>query len=254
LAGSVNVTSYDTLVSGDLSTWYNRGTSPGEDQETEPGTSTGQKWDLEGFFTNGTNISMVGGYDFKNGYGGEREYATAPGHLFIANNQAAQYGENTPNFTGKNIYGYNYAVTMNFDTLKYSLYIIDADTTVVSTTYEGRSNPWQFQGGTLVDNGNGYTGTLQYTTGLSDAQTGFLSDANQLTHNEVILLGIGDHLDGYTAANYFAWLHYTYACGNDLLMGNIVGSPVPIPGSVLLLGTGLLGLVGLKWRRRETNA
>jgi hypothetical protein len=36
---------------------------------------------------------------------------------------------------------------------------------------------------------------------------------------------------------------------NDLVL-NVVTSPVPIPGSVLLLGSGLLGLVGLGWRKR----
>jgi hypothetical protein len=29
-------------------------------------------------------------------------------------------------------------------------------------------------------------------------------------------------------------------------------SPVPLPGSLLLLGSGLLGLMGYGWRRRQT--
>ena len=37
---------------------------------------------------------------------------------------------------------------------------------------------------------------------------------------------------------------------NDLVLNVTTASPAPIPGTVLLLGTGLLGLVGLGWRKR----
>jgi hypothetical protein len=42
-------------------------------------------------------------------------------------------------------------------------------------------------------------------------------------------------------------LHWNMKCANDVFEG---GSPVPLPPSVLLLGTGILGLVGLGWRRK----
>jgi hypothetical protein len=45
----------------------------------------------------------------------------------------------------------------------------------------------------------------------------------------------------------------TAICGNDIVSGP-VDPQVPVPPSALLLGTGLLGLVGLGWRRRKSNA
>jgi hypothetical protein len=186
-----------------------------------------------------------------------------PGDIFIANQTAApSYGGTSPAFTGSNVYGYNYAVTMNFGAGTYNLYQIDGTTAVKRSGFvTPGSDPWVLGADgkqTLVPGqvGWNYTGTLQYVTGINDATSGFSSDlAGQSTHNEVILLGIGAFLPDYAAndQNYGAYLHYTYECGNDLLMGHIVGSPVRVPPSALLLGTGLLGLVGLRWRRRQTN-
>jgi hypothetical protein len=41
---------------------------------------------------------------------------------------------------------------------------------------------------------------------------------------------------------------------NDLVFKiTVTSTPVPLPPSALLMGSGLLGLVGLGWRRRKTN-
>ncbi len=50
-----NITIFDENIgSGD---WH----GSDEDQEVEPGMEHGQKWDLEGFFLDGDNLSIVGG-------------------------------------------------------------------------------------------------------------------------------------------------------------------------------------------------
>jgi hypothetical protein len=57
-----------------------------------------------------------------------------------------------------------------------------------------------------------------------------------------------------TAGNYtidFLWGSGT--CANDTFEGGGRYDVVPLPPSALLLGSGLLGLVGLGWRRRKTK-
>lgn len=53
----------------------------------------------------------------------------------------------------------------------------------------------------------------------------------------------------------FSFLYASATCANSVLTGSVLGgfSEVPLPPSALLLGTGLLGLVGLGWRRRQSS-
>jgi hypothetical protein len=52
------------------------------------------------------------------------------------------------------------------------------------------------------------------------------------------------------ALNGIDTLTFSTNSGAYWLMDNMNASPVPIPPSALLLGTGMLGLVGLGWRRK----
>ena len=71
IASALNVTIYDRQGSG------------GEDNETEPNTLTGQHWDLEAFFLDGTLLTLVGGFDFENGVTDKYGRDWAPGDIFV---------------------------------------------------------------------------------------------------------------------------------------------------------------------------
>jgi hypothetical protein len=75
----------------------------------------------------------------------------------------------------------------------------------------------------------------------------------QLTANPNWSIGIDlTHVSGFDP-DQFAFLWATGTCANDTAQGHVFdglpGGNVPLPPSVLLLGSGLLGLAGLGWRR-----
>lgn len=59
-------------------------------------------------------------------------------------------------------------------------------------------------------------------------------------------------LNGILTADPWSFLWGTATCANGSFVGGS-DNGVPLPPSALLLGSGLLGLVGLGWRRRQTN-
>jgi hypothetical protein len=228
-----NITIYDNNSSSPG--WYGNQ----EDQEVEPGCYTGQAWDLEAFFLNGSLLTMVGGYNFVAGLDGWDS-----GDIFFDVDGNAIFGDihlspdgiqNVPN-----TFGYDYVLDMNFSNLTYNIYSLTANS-IVSRTYYGinyGSSPWRYVSGGN-DLGNG---TIAYLSGLTDAQVG--NGLSGGTHNAATV-----NL-GFLGPNVTFISHFTMKCGNDNLMGQGV---IPEPGTVLLLGSGMLGLGFMGWYRKRRS-
>lgn len=205
-----------------------------EDQEVEPGMVATQQWDLEGFFLEGTKLSIVSGYDLKNGAG---EFKS--GDIFIDVDGDAVYGDIHRGSNGyhqiQNTFGYDYVLVLDFNTSMFTAYAIGSDAQVLTAWYlqNQGSSPWRYvSGGALL-----FTQSLSYRTGLTDIDTGFSGGRHNALTVDLSSLNVGAiHGTEFTS-------HFTMGCGNDNLMGH--GQlPSPEPASLVLLGCGLIGFAG----------
>jgi hypothetical protein len=249
-AVAINITIPDGLTSNG-NPWYK---NTNEDQEVEPGNETGQKWDLEAFFQDGSILTIVGGFDFKDGVKVSKYLTFESGDIFIDVTGDAIYGaDNTATSTGwttvANTYGYDYVYDVDFETGTYTLYALtDASTVTVYYSENSESNPYRYaSGGTVVA-----TGVLVFTE--LDNNNPLASDFEGKTH-----YALSVSLDGLPQGiDYVA--HYTIGCGNDNLMGEgqtpeLAGpqdaNPVPEPQTIALL---LSGVVAFGVRKRLKKA
>jgi len=208
-----------------------------EDQETEPGTVNDQSWDLESFISYGTNlIGIIGGFDFFNNLGGDRR----PGDIFVDIDGSYIAGNVTGtdgNTNVPNSFGYEYVMDIDWSSLTYDVLQLSPSSIVQTAAYgiNYGSSPWLYiSGGSLLGSGYSFTGE----SGLTDVQTGKLGG----THNAALGFDLS-----FLGLNSNYTVHFTFACGNDNLMGSSGTStlvPVPAAAWLLVSALGLLALLG----------
>lgn len=247
-----------------------------EYREVEPGTSTGGGWDLVAFSYNADNsgLSILSGFDLINGNSG-----VTLGHLFIKlNPPPGNYPDpyDYPHYSPNSDFGYDLAVTFDFNAGKYYIYELKPETLLENAIYwngneaNAASNPYKVASSALGGLTLKYTGNLAYDNSVDDSEFGALAgfaphragspDLGPLETPDTANY-VSATLQNFPLGNYLpadgsgsAALHLTMSCGNDNLMGYQSGgwNRVPDGGATLtLLG---LSLAGFSMIRRRIKA
>jgi len=253
-----------------------------EDSETEPGTQTGQQWDLEALYRDGSDmLSIAGGYNFATGAppSGGNNYDS--GDVFLAVNPASSVLP--PNTTGA---GFTHVVVFDRNVnddlnviggqVNYTVYAISGLTVgggLLSASAITNSNPYRLDPNAIGGIGVSFvgTGTATLTSYATDAAFHTALNAgvgeyepvgsnatswSPASETHYVLSGINLGLIGAVEDDAVT-VHYTYECGNDVIIGayTVPGeiTVLPEPASLVVVGMGL-GLMAFGAKRKQRKS
>ena len=220
--------------------------APGSDGQVYPGYG-GQIFDAEYFFYkitgNTLSIGLQTGFDLINGnqnYNGARYYS---GDLFLSFDGSPEVYEYAVDFQTNGGWGTdtgdeqfkNVKSTKNPDQPYASSgpYLVDKGTVIGNVIMD-------------ITNGKG-----QYTDTIPDGISG-----KQASYWTIVELDLATLLgDDWEADGFTLGAHWTMSCGNDYIRGlatvDPISPPVPEPATVILMGAGLLGMLGMRRRFKK---
>ena len=167
------------------------------------------------FLKGGSQLTLVGGYDFKNGVNWSDGHNYKSGDIFVDINGDAQWGQADNGASGAtalgagphtatlaNTFGWDYVLQLDFTSMTYNVFSLTVQSTVSRVMDVASSNPW-----TYVDGGVAVAGyqnlSLSYIAGLTNADTGF--DGGDSTNSTGWSTGSDQHYALGVDLSFIAW-------------------------------------------------
>lgn len=213
----------------DVTIWDGQGVAY-EDNETEPGTMTGNAWDFEMATLDGNTLSLIGTWDFVNGTTHNNVHYTS-GDLF--------FNIGAPNDGSKT--GWDYVIDVNWSPNGSTYTIHKGINSIVGSpvSFRTESDPFTYVSGatSTLASGNVLVDTV------AEGYMGVSSWIVAATHNRVSF-DISTIINDSDRAGQVVFGHWTQSCGND--DGDWT---VPDGGlTLIMLGAGLSALAMMRRR------